>query len=149
MIKSILLTFSILFFGLMQAQNTTEMVVLDEAEQSLEDHLVEFKSHQNFFVTNGIEKNAIKQILERIGDPPVDVLKIYVSTKPGAIVFSSIAINNENLENLESDLQALASKVNNSIEIYGELNLFEGEEGQRLKNRMESLMNVQLIFKQK
>ena len=149
MIKSVLFTFSILFFGLMQAQNATELVVLDEAEQSLEEHLNEFKNHQNLFVTNGIEKNAIEQILDRIGDPPVDVLKIYVSTKPGAIVFSSLAITNENLENLESDLQVLASKVNSSIEFYGEMNLFEGEEGQRFKNRMESLMNVQLIFKQK
>ena len=149
MIKSVLFTFSILFFGLMQAQNATELVVLDEAEQSLEEHLNEFKNHQNLFVTNGIEKNAIEQILDRIGDPPVDVLKIYVSTKPGAIVFSSLAITNENLENLESDLQVLASKVNSSIEFYGEMNLFEGEEGQRFKNRIESLMNVQLIFKQK
>lgn len=149
MIKTILFTFSILFFGLNQAQNTTEMVVLDEANQSLEDHLEELKNHQNVFVTNGIEKNAIEQILERIGDPPVDILKIYVSTKPGAIVFSSLAINNENLENLESNLQDLASKVNSSIEFYGEMNLFEGEEGQRLKNRMESLMNIHLTFKQK
>lgn len=149
MIKSVLFTCSILFFGLMQAQNATELVVLDEAEQSIEEHLNEFKNHQNLFVTNGIEKNAIEQILDRIGDPPVDVLKIYVSTKPGAIVFSSLAITNENLENLESNLKALASKVNSSIEFYGEMNLFEGEEGQRLKNRMESLMNVQLIFKQK
>lgn len=66
----------------------------------------------------------------------IEELHIYVLTKPGAIVFNSIAITINNIDDWSTDLEALSEKVSNQVVIHSDV-VFTGEEGIELKERLE------------
>lgn len=146
MLRKFIFLLSVFFSFTGMSQNSTSFIVLDEADQNIHQNIEKFKGQGNYFVTNGISENALVQISKAIGDGKIDHLKIYVSTKPGAIVFSSVAINNETLLNLKPDFIHLSEKINNSIEFVGEADLFSGEEGAQLKSSLESITNLTIYF---
>ena len=148
--KKILTVLAVVLFcssGTILAQQSTKLIVLDEMETNLKSHQEEFRGFSNVYVTSGIKQNALVQIAEAIGTQSVDQIEIYVMTKPGAIVFSSVVLNVKNLKFLESDLKQLATKVKTEIIIYADVNVFEGEEGVLLKAALESATGKTFTFK--
>ena len=64
-------------------------------------------------------------------------LHIHVPTKPGAIVFSSIAITPETVDELPLDLADWTEVISGKVVIHSEV-VFTGEEGLNLKQELES-----------
>ena len=71
----------------------------------------------------------------------IENLHIYAPTKPGAIVFSSIAITSYDVEEAAEELKALSNFVGNSVVIHSEV-VFNGDEGQLLKQKLEEITGL-------
>ncbi len=145
--KQILKTLAIFFlFASVNAfsQKQSNFIILDQIAENnlmLEKQFIEQKSV--FYKTDGIESNAIKQISKVIQTVNVNVLEIYVPTKPGAIVFSSIAILPQNVDEFASELRTWKSHVSKEVIIHSQV-VFNGEDGALLKQRLEEITD--LIF---
>jgi hypothetical protein len=134
---------TILLFTVVNAftQAYSEFIIIDEIADNVEQLKSDFSSQSNVYVTDGIALNAIQQISTSIGELQIEELHIYVPTKPGAIVFNSIAITTNNMDDWLTDLEALSEKVTNQVVIHSDV-VFTGEEGIELKERLEGLTGL-------
>ena len=78
-----------------------------------------------------------------MGNLQIEDLHIYVLTKPGAIVFNSIAVTPNNVNDLSADLKTWSKNVSNQVVIHSEV-VFAGDEGILLKQSLEDITG--LIF---
>lgn len=141
--KSKLTLVSILMFTVLYAysQPFSEFIIIDEIAENAEQLKSEYGDQSNVYFTHGISPNALGQISNVIENLQIEDLHIYVLTKPGAIVFNSIAVTLNNLDDWSMEMKALSGKVTNKVVLHSEL-VFSGEEGLLLKERLEEITGL-------
>lgn len=141
--KSIRILITILLCTVFNAysQSNSEFIIIDEIANNAEQLISEFSNQSNVYVTDGITPNALGQIHNSVENLQIDDLHIYVLTKPGAIVFNSIAITADNINDWSADLKTLSGVVKNKVIIHSEV-VFTGEEGVRLKEHLEEITGL-------
>ena len=123
------------------SQVVSDYIVIDEIADNMTQLKAEFKDQPNVYWTDGTTINALRQIALASEGKQIENLHIYVPTKPGAIVFSSIAITSYDVEEVAEELKALSNFVGNSVVIHSEV-VFNGEEGQLLKQKLEEITGL-------
>ena len=123
------------------SQGVSDYIVIDEIADNMTQLKAEFQDQSNVYWTDGTTINALRQIAIASEGMQIENLHIYVPTKPGAIVFSSIAITSYDVEEVTEELKALSNFVGNSVVIHSEV-VFIGEEGQLLKQKLEEITGL-------
>ena len=123
------------------SQVVSDFIVIDEIADNMTQLQAEFKDQPNVYWTDGTTINALGQIATASEGLQIENLHIYAPTKPGAIVFSSIAITSYDVEEVAEELKALSNFVDNSVVIHSE-RVFNGEEGQLLKQKLEEITGL-------
>jgi len=126
-------------FSLMSyTQNMEHFVVL---EQSVESST--YRGPVNY-VTSGSDQKAPEQIAQAISNFQLEELHIYVNTKPGAMVFGSVAITMESVDVFAKDFSAWKQNVRQRVIIHSDV-VFEGQQGEQLKQRLEAITGLEFI----
>ncbi len=123
------------------SQSIPEFVIIDEIADDMEQLKSEFSGHPNVYVTDGITPNALGQISNSLENLKIEDLHIYVLTKPGAIIFNSIDVTTDNVDDLSDDLKILNRYVTNQVVIHSTI-VFSGDEGILLKQRLEEITGL-------
>jgi len=123
------------------SQTYSDFIVIDEIAENYAQLESEFSGQANVYWTDANSPNAIEQISLTASTLQIENLHIYVPTKPGAIVFNSIAITNHNLDELTEHLSAWNYLVTTQVVIHSEV-VFTGEEGILLKQRLEEITGL-------
>jgi hypothetical protein len=118
------------------SQSITEFIIIDEIADNAEQLISEHSNQSNVYVTDGTTPNALGQIYNSVENLQIENLHIHVLTKPGAIVFNSIAITADNIDDWATELKAWSEVVTNKVVIHSEV-VFTGAEGSLLKERLE------------
>lgn len=122
------------------AQSSNDYIVIDEIAEDVESLKAQF-DNSNVYLTKGGDMNAINQITNAIKNQQIENLHLFVASKPGALVFSSISIVNSNVNKLALELAKWKSNVSGEIIIHSDV-VFNGEEGTQLKNELERLTGL-------
>ena len=123
------------------SQVVSDFIVIDEIADNMTQLKAEFRDQPNVYWTDGTTINALRQIAIASEGMQIENLHIYAPTKPGAIVFSSIAITSYDVEEVAEELKALSNFVSKSVVIHSEV-VFNGEEGQLLKQKLEEITGL-------
>jgi len=134
----------ILTAGHLFSQSNQDIILIDEIADDITELLAEFGNQLNVYVTDANTPDALAQITEELVNLRIRDLHIYVPTKPGAIVFSSIAITSENVDELPFDLTDWTKVISGKVVIHSDV-VFTGEEGILLKQQLESNSGVAFI----
>jgi len=125
------------------SQTYSDFIVIDRIADNYAQLKTEFSGQANVYWTDGNSPNAIEQISNTASTLQIENLHIYAATKPGAIVFNSIAITTQNLDELAEQLSVWSNLVTHQVVIHSEV-VFTGDEGILLKQRLEDITD--LIF---
>ncbi len=125
------------------SQDFKSFIVIDEIAADLDQLKSEFANQANVYFIKGFTPNAIEQFSSASENLHIEELHIYAATKPGAIVFNSIAITSTTLIELTPALKEWSKVVSNNVVIHSEV-VFSGEEGILLKQQLEEITG--LIF---
>ena len=140
--SSLTLSFIFLFsMATVFSQNYPVFVVIDEIAEDLDQLKSEFGNQPNAFFINGFTPNAIEQFASATEKLQIEELHIYAATKPGAIVFNSIAITSASLTELTPALKEWSSVVSNKVVIHSDV-VFTGDEGILLKQQLEEITDL-------
>ena len=123
------------------SQSYSDFIVIDEIVENITQLKAEFDDQPNVYWTDGTSLHAIKQISNAAELLQIENLHIYVATKPGAIVFNSIAITTINVDDLAEELKEWSNVVANQVVIHSEV-VFTGDEGNLLKQRLEEITGL-------
>ena len=132
-----LLILLICFSGPLFSQSLEDIILIDEIADDITELLAEFGDMPNVYVIDGNTPDALRQITDDLVNLRIQDLHIHVATKPGAIVFSSIAITPETVDELPLDLTDWTEVISGKVVIHSEV-VFTGEEGLNLKQELES-----------
>jgi hypothetical protein len=143
-LRSTLFIILILNAGDLFSQSNQDIIIIDEIADDIIELLAEFGNQPNVYVTDANTPDALAQITEALVNLRIRDLHIYVPTKPGAIVFSSIAITSENVGELPFNLTDWTKVISGKVVIHSDV-VFTGEEGILLKQQLESNSGVAFI----
>ena len=138
------LTLSVFLLSLITnafSQSNSVYIIIDETAEDIEQLASEFSNQSNVYFADGSSLNAIDQISDSEKDIQIGELHIYAATKPGAIVFSSIAITMNNESDWSPYLKEWAVVISTQIVIHSKV-VFSGEEGIQLKQRLEEISGL-------
>lgn len=116
-------------------------IIVDEIAEDLDQLKSEFSNQPNVYFINGFSPNAIEQFAGAAENLHIDELHIYAATKPGAIVFNSVAINPGSLPEVSPALKEWSGVVNNKVVIHSDV-VFTGDEGILLKQGLEEITGL-------
>jgi hypothetical protein len=134
----------ILTAGHLFSQSNQDIILIDEISDDITGLLAEFGNQPNVYITDANTPDALAQITEELVNLRIRDLHIYVPTKPGAIVFSSIAITSENVDELPFGLTDWTKVISGKVVIHSDV-VFTGEEGILLKQQLESKSGLVFI----
>lgn len=123
------------------SQSNPVFIIIDETAEDIEQLASEFSNQANVYFADGSSLSAIDQISESTQDIQIDELHIYAATKPGALVFSSLAITTNNESEWSPYLKAYAGLITKQVVIHSDV-VFSGEEGIQLKQRLEDISGL-------
>jgi hypothetical protein len=123
------------------SQSVSDFIVIDEIADNMTQLEAEFKEQPNVYWTDGNSVNALSQIAFACEGKQIENLHIYVPTKPGAIVFSSIAITSNDVGEVAEELKVLSNFVSKTVVIHSN-HVFMGEKGQLLKQQLEEITGL-------
>jgi hypothetical protein len=123
------------------SQSYTDFFVIDEISKNFSQLQAEYGNKANVYWTNGTNVNAVEQISNAAMGLQIENLHIYAPTKPGALVFNSIAITSYNVDEFADLLRAWSNVVTNQVVIHSEV-VFTGDEGTLLKQRLEEITGL-------
>ena len=123
--------------GSLFSQSLEDIILIDEIADDITELLDEFGDLPNVYVIDGDTPDALRLITEQLVNLRIQDLHIHVPTKPGAIVFSSIAITPESVDELPLDLADWTEVISGKVVIHSKV-VFTGEEGLILKQELES-----------
>lgn len=126
------------------SQTAEDLIIIDEIADDITELIAQYSDHPQVYVTDGNTPDALRQISAQLVELRIEDLHIFVPTKPGAIVFSSIALTPENLEELPFDLTDWTEVISGKVIIHSDV-VFSGEEGQLLKQVLESRTGLEFI----
>lgn len=137
---SILISMTVQSFS----QTDSDLIIIDEIADDVEQLTARFSSHPNVFVTNAASTNAIEQITATMAGKQFKDMHIYALCKPGAIVFNSISLSSDKLIDFPYDLSPWSNKISGKVVIHSE-DVFTGEAGILLKQRLETITGLEFI----
>jgi len=123
------------------SQSYTDFIVIDEIADNMTELKAEFGNQPNVYWIDGTTVEAVAQISNAARGLQIENLHIYVPTKPGAIVFNSLAITSNNLDDLAEELKAWSNVVTKQVVIHSEV-VFTEEEGALFKQRLEEITGL-------
>jgi hypothetical protein len=123
------------------SQTFPEYIVIDEIADNYAELLEEFSGQANVYWIDGSDQSAIERISRAAEVVQIETLHIYVPTKPGAIVFSSVAITWNNVDELAEHLGNWGQMVTEQVVIHSDV-VFSGEKGAILKQRLEEITGL-------
>lgn len=123
------------------SQSYTNFIVIDEIAENYNEVKAEFADQTNVYWTDGTSVDALEQISKAATGLQIENLHIYAATKPGAIVFNSIAITSRNVDEIAEELQEWSNVVTKQVVIHSEV-VFTREEGALLKQRLEEITGL-------
>lgn len=123
------------------SQSNPVFIIIDETAEDIEQLASEYSNQANVYFADGSSLSAIDQISESTQDIQIDELHIYAATKPGALVFSSLAITTNNESEWSPYLKAYAGLITKQVVIHSDV-VFSGEEGIQLKQRLEDISGL-------
>jgi len=123
------------------SQTYPVFIIVDEIAEDLDQLKSEFSNQSHVYFINGFTPNAIEQFATAAENLHIDELHIYAATKPGAIVFNSIAITPGSLVEVSTALKEWSGIVTNKVVIHSEV-VFTEEEGILLKQRLEEITGL-------
>ena len=124
------------------SQSNSVFIIIDEIAENVEQLTAEFSGQSNVFVTDGSSSDVLSQIAGSVEHLEVDELHIYAATKPGALVFSSIAVTPDNEDDWSEALKFWSRMATTKVVIHSEV-VFTGEKGLLLKQRLEELSGLE------
>ncbi len=133
----------ILLFSMASAysQDYKSFIVIDEIAEDLDQLKSEFGNQPNVYFIKGFTPNAIEQFALAAENLHIEELHIYAATKPGAIVFNSIAITPGSLVEVSPALKEWSGVVTNKVVIHSEV-VFTEDEGILLKQQLEEITGL-------
>jgi len=138
--KTLLTIFTFLMVVNITAQKS-DFIVVDEIAGNIEQLKVQYDGQPNVYFTEGIEPMAPEQIAIALETQQVADLHIHVPTKPGAIVFNSIAITPGKVENLAEPLKKWGNHVSGQVFIHSN-SVFTTGTGIELKQKLEEITGL-------
>lgn len=123
------------------SQSYTDFFVIDEITKNHSQLQAEFDNRSNVYWTDGTTVNAVEQISNAARGLQIENLHIYAPTKPGALVFNSMAITSYNVDELADLLRTWSNVVTKQVVIHSEV-VFTGDEGTLLKQRLEEITGL-------
>lgn len=130
--------------GHLFSQSNSDLIIIDEIADNYIELKAEFGNQANVYFTDGNTPDALRQITDQLVDLRIRDLHIYVPTKPGAIVFSSIAVTWESVDELPLELTDWSKFISGKVVIHSEV-VFTGDEGQILKQQLESKTGLAFV----
>jgi hypothetical protein len=115
--------------------------IIDELAEDMDQLTTEFENQANVYFIRGFSPNALEQFSTAADNLQIEELHIYTATKPGAIVFNSIAITSGSLIELTPALKEWSRVVSNRVVIHSEV-VFTEEEGILLKQQLEEITGL-------
>lgn len=132
------------FAGPLFSQSLEDLIIIDESADHYTELQAEFGNRANVYFTDGNTPDALRQITDQLVDLRIRDLHIYVPTKPGAIVFASIVITWESVDELPLELTDWTEVISGKVVIHSEA-VFTGDEGQILKHELESKTGLAFV----
>ena len=123
------------------SQSYKDFFVIDEIAENITELRSEFGHRPNVYWTDGTTVNAVEQISNAASGLQIENLHIYTPTKPGALVFSSIAITPDKVDEIAEILKAWSNVVTKQVVIHSDI-VFTGDEGTLLKQRLEEITGL-------
>lgn len=127
------------------SQSESDLIILDEIVDDLEQLEAKFSSYPFVYVTDKVVPNALEQISGALANIQIKDLHIYVLTKPGAMIFNSIALIPDRLIDFPYDLNPWSKFISGKVVIHSDV-VFVGEEGLLLKQRLESITGLEFTM---
>jgi len=136
---------SILIFSLLLGSGVfgQNFAVIDDTYQNVDQAKSRYYNQQTYMVKDNKVMPA-NQIATALEGKVVSNLHLFVSTEPGAIVFSNMTINSDNLKENALALLQMASFVSDNIIIHSQ-NVFIGDLGMEFKTKLEQLTGLNFI----
>lgn len=129
------------------SQTNPVFIVIDEISEDIDQLTAEFENQANVYFTDGFSPNALEQFATAAMNLQIEELHIYTATKPGAIVFNSIAITSGSLDEVTPALKEWSKLVSNKVVIHSDV-VFTGDEGSLLKQRLEEITGLTFATQQ-
>ncbi len=123
------------------SQSSSVFIIIDENAEDVEQLIAEFSGQSNVYMTDGSSPSVLRQISNSVEHIELDELHIHTATKPGAIVFSSIALTPDNENEWSEALKSWSRMVTTKVVIHSQV-VFTGEAGSLLKQRLEELSGL-------
>lgn len=138
------LVLAICFNGL--AQNiTTDFVVLDYSCPDGEQLKAQYKGQANAIIVTASEVLAAEQISTALSGKRVTDLHIFVWTKSGSMIFTSIALTAENIDDYATLLSTWKLHVSGKVIIHS-TEVFTSERGLAFKAKLERITGLTFIM---
>jgi len=123
--------------GHLFSQSLEDIILIDDIADDITELLAEFGDQPNVYVIDANTPDDLSQIADQLVDLRIQDLHIHVPTKPGAIVFSSIVITPESVDELPLDLTDWTVVIAGKVVIHSDV-VFTGEEGLNLQQQLEN-----------
>jgi hypothetical protein len=123
------------------SQEYPVFIMVDEIAEELDQLKSEYNGQPHVYFINGFSPNAIEQFATAAENLHIGDLHIYAATKPGAIVFNSLAITPGSLPEVSPALKEWSRVVSNKVVIHSEV-VFTEDEGILLKQRLEEITGL-------
>lgn len=139
--KSFLTIITFLLAATIYSQDSNDIIVVDEIAGNMTQLKEQYGEASNAYFLEGIEKLAPEQIANVLEKHQGVDLHIYVLTKPGAIVFSSVALTPDNVRDFTDVLKAWKGHIAGSVLIHSEI-VFTTGKGIELKRELEDITGL-------
>lgn len=128
------------------AQNiSTDFVVLDYSCPNGEQLKAQYKGQTNAFIATASQVLAPSQITSALSGKKVTDLHIFVWSKPGSLVFTSIALTPENIQEFSSSLAIWKTHITGKVVIHSS-DVFTSERGIDFKAKLEQITGLSFIM---
>jgi hypothetical protein len=138
----------IMVFGLgtqLLAQNiNTDFVALDFYCPNYEQLQAQYAGQSNAYIVTASEIKAPQQIATALAGKTVTDLHIFVNGKPGSMVFTSIGLTIENVDQYASDFAAWTSHVTGKVVVHNS-EVFTANVGMTFKAKLEQLTGLPFV----
>lgn len=146
--KTILTTFLLALMtttvAIGQTGSPRDYDVIDKIYENYQDMQASYTSANNALFIQKNKPHAIHQITEFVKGKHIKDLHIYVNCKPGSMVFNSIGITPERVDEFSSEFTEWQKCINGHVIIHSE-QVFSGDHGQKLKNKLQQASNLSFI----
>lgn len=142
--KRIFIIFSILM-SVVQSSNAqssnSRFTIIDYLNPQLKELTVQINDESSLYVVGNSQVLAPDQITSALTNKHVEELHIYVSCKPGSMVFMNTAITTDNIRSFATALSVWKNHISKRVVIHN-LDVFQSGKGAELKSNLEQITGL-------